>query len=235
MSDFEFTTSSGERIPVFINVRRGVRNITLRPRAGKNRQIDITRPWLASNASAMRFVEQKRRWLERFFQNAPVRSKLKSGDWFVFLDRQVQIIHDTTIRANRFILNDNGTYTLFVGGDEGMIENRVRMFIKSELLKQIKELVRKAPREFWPRRICLRDTTSRWGSCSTTGTISFSWRLAMAPFDVMRYVVMHELAHMKHMDHSPEFWATVRELYGFGVERAKMWLNKNGAGLHQYL
>lgn len=235
MSDFEFTTSSGERIPVFINVRRGVRNITLRPRAGKNRQIDITRPWLASNASAMRFVEQKRRWLERFFQNAPVRSQLKSGDWFVFLDRQVQVIHDTTIRANRFILNDNGTYTLFVGGDEGMIENRVRMFIKSELLKQIKELVRKAPREFWPRRICLRDTTSRWGSCSTTGTISFSWRLAMAPFDVMRYVVMHELAHMKHMDHSPEFWATVRELYGFGVERAKMWLNKNGSGLHQYL
>lgn len=235
MSDFEFTTSSGERIPVFINVRRGVRNITLRPRAGKNRQIDITRPWLASNASAMRFVEQKRRWLERFFQNAPVRSQLKSGDWFVFLDRQVQVIHDTTIRANRFILNDNGTYTLFVGGEEGMIENRVRMFIKSELLKQIKELVRKAPREFWPRRICLRDTTSRWGSCSTTGTISFSWRLAMAPFDVMRYVVMHELAHMKHMDHSPEFWATVRELYGFGVERAKMWLNKNGSGLHQYL
>lgn len=235
MSDFEFTTSSGERIPVFINVRRGVRNITLRPRAGKKRQIDITRPWLASNASAMRFVEQKRRWLERFFQNAPVRSQLKSGDWFVFLDRQVQVVHDTTIRANRFILNDNGTYTLFVGGDEGMIENRVRMFIKSELLKQIKELVRKAPREFWPRRICLRDTTSRWGSCSTTGTISFSWRLAMAPFDVMRYVVMHELAHMKHMDHSPEFWATVRELYGFGVERAKMWLNKNGSGLHQYL
>lgn len=235
MSDFEFTTSSGERIPVFINVRRGVRNITLRPRAGKNRQIDITRPWLASNASAMRFVEQKRRWLERFFQNAPVRSQLKSGDWFVFLDRQVQVVHDTTIRANRFILNDNGTYTLFVGGEEGMIENRVRMFIKSELLKQIKELVRKTPREFWPRRICLRDTTSRWGSCSTTGTISFSWRLAMAPFDVMRYVVMHELAHTKHMDHSPEFWATVRELYGFGVERAKMWLNKNGSGLHQYL
>ena len=50
----------------------------------------------------------------------------------------------------------------------------------------------------------------------------------------MRYVVMHELAHTKHMDHSPEFWATVRDLYGFGVERAKRWLSKNGQNLHKY-
>ncbi|MBS7386515.1 MAG: M48 family metallopeptidase, partial [Alphaproteobacteria bacterium] len=52
--------------------------------------------------------------------------------------------------------------------------------------------------------------------------------------DVMRYVVMHELAHTKHMDHSSEFWATVRELYGFGVERAKRWLTQNGGTLHRY-
>lgn len=235
MSEFEFITSGGEKIPIIINVRRGARNITLRPRAGENRRIDITRPWLASNASALKFVEQKRRWLERFFQNAPTKVHIKSGDSFGFLDMQVRVIYDATIRANRFVLNNDGTYTLFVGGDDKMIENRVRLFVKGELLKQIKDIIRKTPREFWPRRICLRDTSSRWGSCSTTGTMSFSWRLGLAPFDVMRYVVMHELAHTKHMDHSPEFWATVRELYGFGVERAKRWLNTNGARLHQIL
>ena len=183
----------------------------------------------------LKFVEQKRRWLERFFQNAPQKHRLKSGDTLEFLDKTVVIIHYDTIRANKFVLNDNGNYTLFVGGDATMLESRVRNFIKSELLQEIKKLIRTTPRDFWPKRICLRDTSSRWGSCSTTGTMSFSWRLAFAPYAVMRYVVMHELSHVKHMDHSPAFWAQVRELYGFGVERAKRWLTQNGAKLHEYL
>ena len=235
MSDFSFITSSGEKIPVAITVRRGARNITIRPHAGENRRIDISRPWIASNAAAMKFVEQKRRWLERFFVNAPVKKHIKSGDRFEFLGMMVTVIYDGAIRGNKFTENWNGTYTLTVGGDEKMIENRVRIFIKSELLKKIKEIIHTVPRDFWPQRICLRDTTSRWGSRSTTGTISFSWRLALAPYDVMRYVVMHELAHVKHMDHSPQFWDTVRTLYGFGVERARRWLNKNGTKLHEIL
>lgn len=235
MSDYNFVTSYGEKIPVIITVRRGARNITLRPRVGDNRCIEISRPWIASNTRAMQFVEQKRKWLERFFANTPAKVHLQSGDWFEFLDKRVCVTHDAKLRSNKFIAMDDGTYSLIVGGDNQMLESRVRNFVKTELLKQIKLLVRTTPREFWPRRICLRDTTSRWGSRSTTGTISFSWRLAMAPLDVLRYVVMHELAHVRHMDHSPEFWATVRELYGFGVERAKRWLNVNGAKLHQVL
>ena len=235
MQDKEFITSTGEKIPIVITTRRGLRNITLRPRAGDARRIDVSRPWLSSDAAVMRFVEQKRRWLNRFFANAPEKKHLQSGDSFSFLDRDVTVIYDANIRGTQFVRNDSGFYTLTVGGDLGLIENRVRTFIKAELLKEIRELIRKSPRDFWPRRICLRDTTSRWGSCSTTGTISFSWRLAFAPYDVMRYVVMHELAHMKHMDHSPEFWAEVRGLYGFGIERAKRWLNTDGAKLHSLL
>ncbi|MBQ1927602.1 MAG: DUF45 domain-containing protein [Alphaproteobacteria bacterium] len=235
MSEFEFITSSGEKIPVVITVRAGVRNITLRPRGGDMRRIDATRPLISANSTVMKFVEQKRRWLERFFANAPRKEHLKSGDMFVFLDMRVRVIYDCAMRGNKFVLNDDGTRTLFVGGDEKLIENRVRLFIKSELLKHIKELIHQTPREFWPKKICLRDTSSRWGSRSTTGTISFSWRLAFAPFDVMRYVVMHELAHTMHMDHSAAFWAQVRVLYGFGVERARRWLNVHGGDLHKFL
>lgn len=235
MSEFEFITSSGEKIPVVITVRRGVRNITLRPRGGDARRIDATRPVISANSTVMKFVEQKRRWLERFFANAPRKEHLKSGDMFDFLDMRVRVVYDASMRGNKFVLNDDGTRTLFVGGDEKLIENRVRMFIKTELLKHIKELIHQTPREFWPKKICLRDTSSRWGSRSTTGTISFSWRLAFAPFDVMRYVVMHELAHTMHMDHSAAFWAEVSVLYGFGVERARRWLNMHGGDLHKFL
>ncbi|MBQ8473296.1 MAG: DUF45 domain-containing protein [Alphaproteobacteria bacterium] len=234
MAEFEFVLSNGEKIPVFIQTRRGARNITLRPKTQPAREIHMSRPWMASNSAALKFLESKRKWVENIYAKCPQKCSLGPGDEIVIFDLRVGLVHDVAQRGNSFIQNDNGTYTLVVGGGADMFERRVRDFIKSEFLKRVKVIIRTVPREFWPARIALRDTTTRWGSCSTTGTMSFSWRLAFAPMDVMRYVVMHELAHVRHMDHSPEFWATVRELYGFGVERAKRWLTKNGVELHRY-
>ncbi len=234
MSEYVFTSSTGEEIPVIIDTRRGIRNITLRPKTRPTREIHISKPWLTPTSSALRFLESKRRWVERIYACTPEKECLRPGDELEFLGYHVRLVHDASRRSNEFILRDFGMTTLIVGGAPDMFERRVRDFIKAEFLKSVKEIIRTTPREFWPRRIAVRDTTSRWGSCSTTGTMSFSWRLALAPADVMRYVVMHELAHTRHMDHSPAFWATVAELYGFGVERAKRWLAKNGAELHRY-
>ncbi len=234
MAEFEFVLSDGERIPVIIKTRSGTRNITLRPRVCPRREIHMSRPWLASNASALRFLEAKRKWVENIYATTPQKCKLYPGDEITIFDLRVILQHDAMRRANQFIQNDNGTYTLIVGGTPDMFERRIRDFVKSEFLKRVKAIIRTAPPEFWPKRIAVRDTTSRWGSCSSTGTMSFSWRLAFAPMDVMRYVVMHELAHVRHMDHSHEFWTLVRQLYGFGVERAKRWLTQNGSMLHRW-
>ena len=234
MTEFEFVLSNGEKIPVIIQTRRGMHNITLRPKTRPTREIHMSRPWLASNSSALKFLESKRKWVENIYAKCPKKCRLTPGDEIIIFDMRVILVHDTSRHANRFIHNDNGTYTLIVGGTPDMFERRVRDFIKAEFLKQTKEIIRTAPHSFWPARIAIRDTTTRWGSCSTTGTMSFSWRLAFAPLAVMRYVIMHELAHTKHMDHSPDFWATVRELYGFGVERAKRWLTQNGGELHKW-
>lgn len=234
MSDYEFVLSSGERVPVVITTRRGLRNITLRPKTRPSREIHISKPWLTPTAAALRFLEQKRRWCERIFNNAPQKVILRSGDEIEFLGRRVMLRHDPARRSNEFVVHDDVTATLIVGGGADMFERRVRDFIRAQFLITVKQMVRGAPRELWPRRITIRDTSSRWGSCSSSGTMSFSWRLAFAPTDVMRYVVMHELAHQVHMDHSPAFWQTVSQLYGFGVERARYWLNKHGAELHKY-
>ena len=229
MSDYVFTLSSGEEIPVVITTRRGLRNITLRPRVVPRREIHISKPWLVSENAAIKFLVSKQKWVECTFQKCPAKVRLKPGDNIEFLGRVVELVYVSGMRSNRF----DGD-KLLIGGVPEMFERRVRDVVKAEFLIELKKMIRAAPREFWPRRIALRDTTSRWGSCSSTGTMSFSWRLAFAPVDVMRYVVMHELAHTKHMDHSAEFWATVRELYGFGVERAKRWLTQNGGTLHRY-
>jgi len=229
MSDYVFTLSSGEEIPVVITTRRGVRNITLRPKVAPKREIWISKPRLVSENAAIKFLVSKQKWIECTFQKCPVKVRLKPGDNIEFLGRVVELVHVPGMRSNRFEGDK-----LLIGGAPEMFERRIRDVVKAEFLIELKKIIRTAPREFWPRRIALRDTTSRWGSCSSTGTMSFSWRLAFAPVDVMRYVVMHELAHTKHMDHSAEFWATVRELYGFGVERAKRWLTQNGGTLHRY-
>ncbi|MBR3510773.1 MAG: M48 family metallopeptidase [Alphaproteobacteria bacterium] len=231
-SDFFFTLQSGEQIPIIIETRHGVRNVTLRPKTMPKKEIHVTKPWSTSTKFVLNFVESKQKWIEKIFNSVPSKEHVKPGDTVEFFGRNVLLKHDENIRSNKYLNTDKTT--LCIGGGADMFERRVRDFIKSELLEEIKIIIKTTPREYWPKHISLRDTTSRWGSCSSTGNMSFSWRLAFAPYEVMRYVVMHELSHTKHMDHSPEFWATVSQLYGFGVERAKRWLAKNGQSLHKY-
>jgi len=82
-------------------------------------------------------------------------------------------------------------------------------------------------------RLTLRDTRSRWGSCSAAGDLMYSWRLVMAPPHVLDYVAAHEVAHLAHMHHGPAFWAEVRRLYGDHRE-ARAWLRREGGALHRF-
>ena len=82
-------------------------------------------------------------------------------------------------------------------------------------------------------RITVKDTSTRWGSCSIDKNLSFSWRLALAPRDVMEYVVVHELCHLIEMNHSPKFWKLVYKICpDYFV--AKTWLKKHGKDLHHF-
>ena len=83
------------------------------------------------------------------------------------------------------------------------------------------------------RRLSVRDQGSRWGSCSTSGMLSFSWRLILAPPIVLDYVAAHEVAHLGEMNHGPRFWALVRKTMP-GMDTAKGWLLKHGLELHRY-
>ncbi|NVK96390.1 M48 family metallopeptidase [Ruegeria pomeroyi] len=82
-------------------------------------------------------------------------------------------------------------------------------------------------------RISLRDTRSRWGSCTTEGALMFSWRLILAPPSVLRYVAAHEVAHLAEMNHSSRFWAEVTRIHGPYVA-PRQWLRDNGTQLHSY-
>jgi len=84
-----------------------------------------------------------------------------------------------------------------------------------------------------PARITVRDQTTRWGSCSSNGVLSYSWRVILAPPFVLDYLAAHEVAHLKEMNHSKRFWALVRETMP-RMDEGRRWLRKHGNALHRY-
>ena len=83
------------------------------------------------------------------------------------------------------------------------------------------------------KSVSVRDTRTRWGSCSSSGNLSFCWRLIFAPEKIVDYVCAHEAAHLVELNHSPRFWQTVYQLVG-EWKSSKKWLKENGARLHRY-
>ncbi len=124
---------------------------------------------------------------------------------------------------------------LYVSGDREHAPRRFHDWLRSEVRKDIAASVEKyaASLACTPKRITIRDQATRWGSCSSSGTLSFSWRLIFAPPFVLDYVAAHEVAHLLEMNHGPRFWRLMRDAVP-GMQRARSWLKTCGAELHRF-
>ena len=124
---------------------------------------------------------------------------------------------------------------LLVGGATETAAGRIRVWLRAEaeraIAEQIAAKAARLPR--LPTAVGLRDTRSRWGSCSSAGRLSFSWRLILAPPLVLDYVVAHELAHLQNHGHGPAFWAAVGDLCE-QVTAGRAWLRRHGGELFRY-
>jgi hypothetical protein len=122
---------------------------------------------------------------------------------------------------------------LLVAGRVEHLRRRVLDFLKREARRDLERAVARHAMVLGvrPKAIRLRDQTTRWGSCSSTGTLSFSWRLVMAPPFVLDYLAAHEVAHLHEMNHSPRFWHLVESLCP-RTSQARAWLNSEGLHLH---
>ncbi|MGI9409117.1 MAG: M48 family metallopeptidase [Hyphomicrobiaceae bacterium] len=129
----------------------------------------------------------------------------------------------------------DGTNELHISGDVEFAPRRLRDWLVSEARKDLQARVTFHTKFLGLKagRITVRDQTSRWGSCSSTGNLSFSWRLVMAPPAILDYVAAHEVAHLREMNHGPNFWALVRKTCPV-MDEAKHWLQAYGLDLHRY-
>lgn len=133
------------------------------------------------------------------------------------------------------VRSDLLTSRLCVSGDFEHAPRRFSDWLRGEVRKDLAASVEKhaTTLKCHPKRIAVRDQATRWGSCSTTGTLSFSWRLIFAPPFVLDYVAAHEVAHLREMNHGPRFWRLVRDTAPL-MQRARIWLKTHGTTLHRF-
>ncbi len=225
---------SGEVFRVALKRVSTSRRFTLRVRAA-TRDVLLTMPARSSLRSAREFAERHAAWIGARLARLPHPVAFAAGA--VTPLRGVDHTIDHRPHQRGVVWTERGPHgaLICVAGAQPFISRRVADFLKREARKDLEAAVARHSRRLGvaPRRISLRDTSSRWGSCSSTGALNFSWRLILAPPDVLDYLAAHEVAHIVHMNHSPMFWKLTRRLYP-DTDRAEAWLRANGADLHRF-
>jgi predicted metal-dependent hydrolase len=228
---FEVATDAG---PVAVDLRRHprARNYTLRV-AGPARPPVLTMPKRGSLNEARRFLDRHSGWLKSQIERLPPATAIADGQPIPFRGVMHVIRHDRERRGTVAIEADGATPVLVVSGDSRHLRRRVLDFMKREAKRDLERAALRHAMMLGVRvkAIRLRDQTSRWGSCTATGHLSFSWRLVMAPPFVLDYLAAHEVAHLAEMNHSRRFWNLCKSLAPH-TEQARAWLLAQGAALH---
>jgi len=221
--------------PVAVTVRLNPRAtrliVKVHPSTG---EVSVVAPSRRALDSAMDFARSESSWIAHRLAHVPEPIDLELGARIPYRGEE-HAIEPAASRGPSPVWVDRTARTICVSGLREHAPRRMLDFLKREAKRILDARVNEFSARIGVRakRITVRDTASRWGSCSTARAISFSWRLVLAPPFVLDYVVAHEVAHLRHMNHGTRFWALVRELVG-NVERPQAWLNQNGPLLHRY-
>ena len=223
----------GRRVPVTLRRNPRARRIILRidGQGDGGDGVAVTLPRGVSAAEGLALVREKADWvLERLSRLGP-RVTFADGAVVPLGGADHLIRH---VPGRRGVVRREGGEILVAGRIEHL-GRRVRDWFRAQARSEIGPRVReKAARlgRAWGR-ITIRDTKSRWGSCSADGNLSFCWRLVMAPETVLDYVVAREVAHLAEANHGTKFWRLVGGLTA-DADGAREWLRENGEALHRY-
>ncbi len=222
---------AGRELPLLVRRHGRARRLTLRLDA-RGDGVVVTIPERASFADGVALARRHSAWVAERVESRPQRLRFADGVVLPLRGIDHEIRH--LVGATGRIRVEDGR--IVVAGQEDSLPARLEAWLRREARRDLEDQVRRlAPVVGRPvGRIGVRDTRSRWGSCSAAGNLSFSWRLILAPSPVLAYVAAHELAHLAHRDHGTRFWALAARLYGEGMADARAWLRKNGPGLHRY-
>lgn len=206
------------------------KRLTLRIDA-KDRIPVLSIPSRCSSAKAVDFVNQHRNWIEENMAKIPVAKAFEDEEAISILGKIYTIKHSPLSRRGVYSEGD----FLYVSGAKEFLHRRICDYIKKtakkEFLKISQQLAQKIGCHV--KSVSIKDTKSRWGSCSTLDNINYNWRIALAPDFVIYYLMAHEVSHLKHPDHSKSFWQCVKNLDPRCGE-GRLWLKTRGKELYLY-
>ena len=216
--------------PVSLTVSPRARRLSLRLDSASG-EVRVVAPHAVPVAEVTRFVARHADWVHRRLAALPPYNPFVDGGLVPYLGAEHAIRHDPSRR--RPVERVDGAF--LIGGQPAHLARRLTDHLKAEARREISARAHDKATAIRRRvaGITVRDTRSRWGSCSGTGRLNFSWRLILAPEPVLDYVVAHEVAHLAEMNHGPRFWSLVERLHP-DMDGARRWLRVHGAGLHRY-
>ena len=230
----ELLRIDGGLIPVTLRLNPRARRLIVKvhPTSG---EVTVGAPSQRALNNALAFAHSESEWIRKRLAHIPKPVLLSIGAHIPFRGKIHAVEAGEKDRAPVWIDSDGREPIIRVSGKMEHVSRRVLDFLKREARKILDERTAHYANQLAlkPRRITVRDTASRWGSCSEARSLSFSWRLILAPEFVLDYVVAHEVAHMKEMNHGPRFWRLVDLMVGDATP-AQRWLSKNGTTLHRY-
>jgi predicted metal-dependent hydrolase len=221
---------SGRKIPVVIKRNARARRLILRIDEGLGLPV-ITIPSRMALARGEDFLRENLHWVESRLSRISPAVPFSDGGVFPLRGAPCRIVHSGG-RGLIEVKREPGGWVLTVPGQPEFLIRRVTEWLKREARRDLEAAVQKHGRAIGRRPSAVRigDAKSRWGSCSASGVLTFSWRLVLAPPFVLDYLAAHEVAHLREMNHGPKFWALVERMDG-RHRTASAWLNTHGPAL----
>jgi predicted metal-dependent hydrolase len=222
---------AGRVIRVRLLVDARARRISLRIDPTRREAVAIS-PTKRASAQALAFASERAHWIAQQLQRLPAPAPFVPGASIPFkgVPHALVWMHG---RGNATAEAGPSPRLIVAAPEEALFASRVARFLKAEAQAALGEAVRRHSQTLnvQASRITVKDTKSRWGSCTADGALAFSWRVILAPEDVLDYLAAHEVAHLAEMNHSPRFWALVERCRSdYRVQRD--WLKRNGLMLH---
>ncbi len=191
----------------------------------------LTTPKKCSQNQILNFLKSNHEWMINTLAKLPPHIEFSNYEVISFFGKNYTILHSPEQKYSCF--EDN---FIKISGSIEFLHRRVVDFLKKQTLNILSDMsIQKASLIGYKiNSITIKDTKSRWGSCSTLGNINYNWRICLAPMDIINYLVCHEVTHLKHPNHSTSFWQTLENICP-NYKDCRHWLKIKGKNLYKYI